>query len=121
MFGSLAASMFLLAQAAAPVADPAVSPYAQYMQLLPLVPAVLVFYFLLIRPGNLQEKQRRAMLGQLKKNDKVLTAAGLYGTVVSIDPEADKVVLRISEDGNVRAVFARSGIAKVLAESTEKK
>ncbi len=45
----------------------------------------------------------------------------MYGTVVSIDPEADRVVLRIDEDGKVRVAFARSGILQVMPEGSEKK
>ena len=127
MFGSLATFPFLLAQAVAPVAgagaaaDPAVSPYAQYLQFTPYLAVFAVFYFLLIRPGQQQEKKRREMLTQLKKNDKVLTSAGMYGTVVSVDPESDRVVLRIDEDGKVKVAFARSGIVRVENSTPDKK
>ena len=37
-------------------------------------------------PQQQQEKKRRAMIDALKKNDKVVTAGGIFGTVVSVDP-----------------------------------
>src|SRR5437762_2527004 len=62
----------------------------------------LWFYLILIRPQQKQEKQRRAMIEALKKNDKVLTAAGIYGTVVSVDTDQDRVVVRIDDDKGIR-------------------
>ena len=122
MFGSLAAFPFLLAQAAAPgpnAAPPSVleqlAPYA------PFIPVLLLFYLMILRPGQQQERKKRDMINQLKKGDKVLTLAGIYGKVVSVDTEADRVVLRIDEDGKVRVVFTRAGIARVVTEGAEKK
>ena len=124
MFGSLATLPFLLAQAvAAPAgpADAAPSFSSQFMQMIPFLAVVPIFYFLLIRPQQQQDRKRREMINQLKKNDKVLTAAGFYGTVVSMDTDADRVVLRIDEEGKVRVAFARSGIVRVVTEGSEKK
>ena len=33
------------------------------------------------------------MLEALKKNDKVVTTGGIYGTVTSVNPASDRVVL----------------------------
>ena len=38
-------------------------------------------------PQQQQEKKRQAMIDALKKNDKVVTTGGIYGTVVSVDPD----------------------------------
>jgi len=119
MFGPLAVP-FLLAQAVAP-AEAAPSASSQFMQMVPFLAVVPIFYFLLIRPQQQQDKKRREMIGQLKRNDKVLTAAGMYGTVVSIDPDSDRVVLKIDDDGKVKVAFARSGIVRVVTEPIEKK
>ena len=79
-----------------------------------------VFYFLLIRPQQQQEKKRKELITALKKNDKVLTAAGIYGTVVSVDEKGDKVQLRLDDDGKVKITFTRASIVRVLNESSEK-
>jgi preprotein translocase subunit YajC len=83
---------------------------------------VLVFwgYFLFFRPQQKQEKMRREMLAALKKNDKVLTSAGIYGTVVSVDSDQDRVVLRIDDDRGVKVAFSKSAVARVLETSQEK-
>jgi preprotein translocase subunit YajC len=81
---------------------------------------VFWFYFLLIRPQQRQEKQRRTMMDALKKNDRVLTSAGIYGTVVSVDAESDRVVVRVDDDRGVKVAFTKASIARVLDGSTEK-
>jgi len=121
MFGSLATLPFLLAQAVAAPGEVPPPLSSQLLQYLPFVPVLLLFYFMIIRPSQVQERKKRTMISQLKKNDRVLTLAGIYGTVVSIDNEADRVVLKIDEDGKVRVAFARSAIARVLTEGSEKK
>ena len=74
--------------------------------LLPLLPIVPLFYFMIIRPQRAAREEAQAMIDALKKNDRVLTAAGIYGTVMSIDPEDDKVVLRIDDDRGVKVAFS---------------
>jgi preprotein translocase subunit YajC len=74
----------------------------------------LWFYLLLIRPQQKQEKQRKSMLSALKKNDRVITSAGIYGTVVTIDDAQERVVLRIDDDRGVKVAFTRGSIVRVL-------
>lgn len=86
---------------------------------LPFLPAVLLFYFMILRPQQQQEKKRRAMIDNLKKNDQVLTAAGIYGTVVSVDGKEDKIVLRVGD--GVKLTFSKASITRVVELSPEKK
>ena len=53
-----------------------------------LLPIPVLFYFMIWLPQQQQEKKRRAMIDAIKKNDKVVTAAGIFGTVISVDPAA---------------------------------
>ena len=76
-----------------------------------LLPIPFLIYFLIWRPQQQQESKRRTMIDALKKNDKVVTAGGIFGTVVSIDPTQDKMVLRIDDDKGVRMTMTRSGRA----------
>jgi len=108
---------FLLAQAAkgAGAAD---SPGMYYWLSFAGIP--LLFYLMILRPSQQQDRQRRQMLTTLKKNDRVLTEAGIYGTVVSIDPESDKVVLRVDDDRGVKLTFIRSKVVRVLEAAPDK-
>jgi preprotein translocase subunit YajC len=110
VLGSLV-SLLAQAQPKAPAAEPSGSIWAM---LLPFLPAVILFYFMIIRPQQRQEKLRRQMLETLRKNDKVLTAAGIYGTVVSVDGEGDRVVVRVDDDKGLKLTFSKASIVRVL-------
>ena len=80
----------------------------------------LWFYLLLIRPQQKQERDRKQMIDALKKNDRVLTSAGIYGTVMSVDGEGDRIVLRIGEDQGVRVAFTKGSIVRVMEVASDK-
>lgn len=75
-----------------------------------------IFWFLILRPQQKQEKARRAMLEALKKKDRVLTSGGLLGVVQ--DLRDDEVTLRISDNPDVKVRVRRSAVVEVLAEPT---
>lgn len=88
---------------------------------LPFILVIVVWgYFLLIRPQQQQEKKRRELLSALKKNDKVLTTSGMYATVVSVDADADRVVLRVDDDKGVKVAFSKSAVVRIIDNSQEK-
>jgi preprotein translocase subunit YajC len=74
----------------------------------------LVFYLLVMRPARKQEAQRQALVSNLKKNDKVLTTAGIIGTVVSISEKEDEVTVRV--DDNCRLKMIKSSISRNLTQ-----
>jgi preprotein translocase subunit YajC len=88
--------------------------------LLLYAPIFLLFYVLLIRPGQQAERKRRELINALKKNDRVLTQAGIYGTVVSIHPDGDRVVLRVDDDRGVKMEFSKASIARVVDPAADK-
>lgn len=80
---------------------------------LPLLLVFVVFYFLLIRPQQQKAKEHTTMLSNLRRNDEVVTAGGLFGKIVTL---ADRVVtLEIAP--NVRVRVARDQIS-ALASTT---
>jgi preprotein translocase subunit YajC len=76
---------------------------------LPLILIVVVFYFLLIRPQQKRQKEQKNMIAALRKGDKVVTSSGIFGTIVGMDDQENKVVLKIAE--NVKVEFLKSAIA----------
>lgn len=86
--------------------------------LIMFAPVILLFYFLILRPQQQQERQRRKMIEALQKGQKVLTASGIYGTVVSIDPNEDRMVLRTGD--NLKMDMTRSSVVRVLDGASEK-
>ena len=84
-----------------------------------LIMMVLIFgvmYFLMIRPQQKRERERRNMLGSLAKGDNVITTGGICGSVVGITE--DRVVLRVDE--KVTMEFVRGAIAQVVSKESAK-
>ena len=80
---------------------------------IPILIVVMIFYFLVFRPASRERKERESSVKNLKKNDKVVTNAGIYGTVTNLDDET--VVLKIDDKNNVRVKFSRQAIWQVLS------
>ena len=60
------------------------APANPLMSFLPMVLLVVVFYFILIRPQQQRAKQQKKMLEALKSGDKVVTASGIIGVVITV-------------------------------------
>lgn len=73
---------------------------------------VAVFWFLLIRPQQMQAKKRAEMLTALKSGDKVVTIGGICGKVAQITD--DKIFVEISD--GVVVEFLRNAISAVETE-----
>ncbi len=84
----------------------------QVMQFLPLVLIFVVFYFLMIRPQQQQQKSLKAQLAGIKRGDRVLTAGGIVGVVQRVRDGANELEVEIAP--NVRVTVARDTISTVL-------
>ena len=85
-------------------------PMGSLVSFAPLILVFAIFYMLLIRPQQKKAKEHQRMLGQLKKNDEVMTSGGIYGKVVAL---ADAVVtLEITP--NVRIRVHRPQISEIV-------
>lgn len=101
-----------LAQAAEPGPERPPLP----LQLLPLVAIAAAAYLLLFRPERERLRRQQSMLAGLKKNDRVVTSSGIYGTVASVDTGSDRVVLRVDESANVKLTVTIASIARIVGE-----
>jgi preprotein translocase subunit YajC len=86
------------------------------VQFLPFILIFVIFYFLLIRPQQKQRKQHQQLLDNLKTGDKVVTASGIYASVVKLGDE--RVTLEIAPKVNVQ--IDRGQIARLSDESSRK-
>jgi preprotein translocase subunit YajC len=86
-----------------------------FMQMLPLVMILAVFYFLLIRPQQQKAKEHEEYLKGLKRGEMVVSSGGIYGRIV--DLKDDEVTLEIAP--NVRIRHERSKIAGPPAGSAK--
>lgn len=69
-----------------------------------------LFYFMILRPQQKQQKERKAMLDSLKKGDQILTVGGIYGELVVL--KEDYVTVKFAD--KVELKVARSGISHVV-------
>jgi len=86
--------------------------------LLPGLAAVaVVFYFMMVLPEKRKAKSHRAALDQLKKNDRVVTVGGIYGTVTNIQRDADEVTLKVDEATNAKLRVTFNAISRVIGDT----
>lgn len=93
---------------AAPQANP-------FLQFLPMLLIFGIFYFLLFLPMQRQKKAQREMIAGLQSGARVQTTGGIIGTIVSIGPGDDTLVIRVKPDG-IKLQIARNAVAGVLSE-----
>lgn len=77
--------------------------------LLPIVAMIAIFYFLIIRPQQKQQKQLRTMRDSLKKDDRIVTTGGIHGVVANVKGEI--VSVRIAD--GVKIDIDRSAITGI--------
>jgi preprotein translocase subunit YajC len=69
--------------------------------LLPILLIGVVFYLLIMRPARNRQRKQAEMMSALTPGTRVMTTAGVYGTLVAIDDEdaeieiAPGVVIRV--------------------------
>jgi preprotein translocase subunit YajC len=81
-----------------------------WMQFLPFVAIIAVFWFLVMRPQMRQQKEQRQKIQQIKKGDQVLTGGGFLGKVISVDENYANIEIA----PNVRVKTVKSTITDVV-------
>ncbi len=61
---------------------------------------IAVFYFFLIRPQSQRAKEEEKYRNGLRKGDRVMTAGGIHGTIVSVN--APFAQIEIAKDTQIR-------------------
>lgn len=83
-----------------------------WMSLMPFVLLMAAMWFLMIAPQRKKQKEHAKLLASIKPGDEILTAGGIYGTVVTV--RDDRYVVRIADSTKVE-------IAKSFVTGVEKK
>ena len=81
-----------------------------WVQFLPLVAMVAVFWFLIIRPQMKRQKDHQTKISAIKKGDQVLTGGGLLAKVIKVDDHYAELEL----GPNVRVKAVKSTLADVV-------
>lgn len=86
---------------------------------LPAMLAMMLVYLLVMKPPAKGAASGSGKLPELKKNDRVVTAGGIVGTVIKSSPDAEYTTLRIDETSNAKMQFLTSSIVKVLSDEKD--
>ena len=85
------------------------------MNFVPIILIFVVFYFLLIRPQKKSQDDHKKMIASLKKNDEVVTAGGIHGTITNVKDAT--VTLKV--DDNVKIEVQKNSIASMHRKAAE--
>jgi preprotein translocase subunit YajC len=86
-------------------------------QFIPLILIFVIFYFFLIRPQQKKVKEHKIMVENLKRGDKVITSAGIIGTVERI-VDNEKAEILIADNVKVEVIKA-TGIQSLMGTTSE--
>ncbi len=113
---NLTSVFFLLAQepAKAAPAEPGAPPLLQLA--LPVLAAIALYYFMILRPERRKQATHRSRLDSIKKNDRVVTIGGIYGVVMNVQRESDEVTLKIDEATNAKMRVTLGAVARVIGD-----
>jgi preprotein translocase subunit YajC len=81
--------------------------------LLPILLFIPLLYLLMIRPQQKRQKQWQQMLANIKSGDRITTAGGIRGVIISI--KDDCFVIRVAPD-NLKLEVAKNAIASVTTQ-----
>lgn len=85
------------------------------VSLLPFVLILVIFYFILIRPGTVRQKKLQQMIDDLKVGDKIITTSGIYGTIMGF--KNDRIQVRVAE--NVKIEMAKNAVTALQSPEEE--
>ena len=84
----------------------------------PIIVIFAIFYFLIIRPQQKREKDRRNMLSSLKEGDDIITIGGIYGRILNL--KEDVVTLDVGDKIKIKVTRSANGNVLKTTEKTEK-
>jgi preprotein translocase subunit YajC len=89
----------------------------QFMNFIPMVLIIIVFYFFMIRPQMKKAKDHKKYIEELKKGDKVITTAGIHGRIVDMN---DTTFL-IEVESGTKIRFDRSAVSLDASKALNQK
>ena len=103
-----------IAMAAPPAADGAAAPGGGFT-IGWLVFMVAIFYFVMIRPQQRREKERKAMISAVKTGERVLLTSGIIGEIANVKEKT--LIVRIAE--NTKIEVLKSAVSQIIEKGDE--
>ncbi len=85
----------------------------------PLILFGVIMFVMMSRSSAKQRREQQNMIAKVKKNDKVVTSAGIIGVVVAVKENEDEVTLRVDDTSNSRIRVLKSTIVRVTSEEQQ--
>ena len=103
MFLFLQSAFLLLAEDAAP------PPAGGGNLLMWMIPMLLIFFLFQMlfgpNPQRREQKHIEQLKSTLKKNDQVVTAGGIIGTIANVSPEKNEVTIKVDDNTRLRVLM----------------
>ena len=102
---------------AADAAENAASDGFGWMNYMLMMAAILMVYIMFMKkPEQRENPKTKELLDNLKKNDRIVSAGGILGTVVNVRSESDYITIRIDENTNTKMQILKQSVIRVLKD-----
>lgn len=82
---------------------------------IPFILIFVLFYLLILRPQQKQNRERQNMLKNVKRGDKILSSGGIYGKVVNVSD--NELSVEIAKGINIQ--MSRSGVSAIIKQEKD--
>lgn len=106
-------TVLMLCDAAVPAANPQAA--GGMGMWIPMLLILGIFYFMMIRPQQRKEKERRKMIEELRAGARIVFAGGLTGVIA----EASEQTFTVELCGGVKMEILRSAVQSVIPEDAK--
>ena len=76
-----------------------------------------IIYFFMIRPEQRKQKEKKNLLGNIKKGDKVITIGGIHGTVDKVKSDEGQIVIKV--DDNTKLTMSVRSVQAVVPKKSQ--
>lgn len=113
----LSMNLGAFAQEAATTATATAAQPPAWMQFVPMLAIVVVFYFFLIRPQAKKQREQQDFLTSLKVGDQVVTQSGLLGKITGLNEQIAN--LEISNGVTIKLLRTQITMLQSALQKTE--
>ena len=80
----------------------------------PIMMALLfaIMYFMMIRPQKRRDKERKEMISNVKKGDRVLLTSGIFAEIINVKEQS--LIVRIAD--NTKIEIVKAAISQVVPQ-----
>jgi len=80
--------------------------------MIPMLVIFGIFYFMIIRPQQRKEKERKAMIASIKSGARIMFSGGILGTVTNVKEHT--IVVKIADVRVIKLAMVSFGIPRLV-------